>query len=314
MFTGVFLFLSSDEKTRDSFILPIKSVNDFANFGHMILVADSGSTSTDWRLANSNGKIHQFKSQGLNPHFADSAEVEAALRDNFPAEEDASEVTEAFFYGSGVSGDAMREVLGKGISAVCKNAKLTIENDLLGAARAACGTEPGIAAILGTGSNCCVFDGTEMVKNSPSLGFVLGDEGSGGHIGKSLLQAYFYGRMPDDLKQNFERRFPIHRTDVLEAVYRQPNPNRYIASYSKFVYQNLKHPFAMQLVIDCFSDFFDTHVLCFDESSKLKLGVTGSVGFYYGNILSRVARSKGVGMGRVVESPIAALLMYHLDD
>lgn len=280
----------------------------------MILIADSGSTSTDWRIAEENGQVHQFRTEGLNPYFKNAEDVEAALKTAWPEAINADGIKEVFFYGSGCSGGEINDIIKNGIARICSKSEINVFNDLVGAARATCGPEPGISAILGTGSNCCYYDGMEIVANSPSLGYVLGDEGSGNQIGRELLRAYFYNEMPEQLRANFDKRFGINRQDVLKALYHEPSPNRYLASYSKFVFQNLKDEFATQLVINCFNSFFEKHVLSFPEAKSVPLHVVGSVGFYYGNLLRRVAESYGVGLGRVIESPIAALTVYHVGE
>lgn len=276
----------------------------------MILLADSGSTSTDWRLIDASGQITSFKCEGMNPFIVDEPTMTEVIAKTFAAT-DRERVAEVHFYGAGCISEAAIGRTTRAIVSSFPKANVVVDTDLLGAARAACGKERGIAAILGTGTACCLFDGAQLEASTPSLGYVLGDEGSGNHIGKQVVKAYFHGQLSEQLATNFERRFNLTREELLEAVYRGERPNRYLASFSKFVFQNLKHPEMVQLVYGCFSEFFDVHVLPLHQKEPLQLHVVGSVGFYYGDILRKCAADHGVSLGRVLETPIAGLTMFH---
>ena len=191
---------------------------------------------------------------------------------------------------------------------------IEINSDLLGAARSLCGKNPGIAAILGTGANTCYCDGGEIAENRTSGGFILGDEGSGAHIGKTFVQAFINDEMPEELAARFFARFNLSKDDIIDAVYRKPMPNRFLASFSKFIYQNLKEQFVIDLVAGCFDLFFDKYICRYAKYREVKLSCTGSVAFYYSNILRAVAANKGVKIDTISETPIAGLTLYHLEE
>ncbi len=295
----------------------------------MILIADSGSTKTDWRLIDDNKKIHQFATQGLNPYFQSKEEIvlilQTELVPQFKSDTSASlSVTnsknEIFFYGAGCESGSKKEIIRAALFNVFPVSIIEVNSDMIGAARAMCGSNPGVAAILGTGSNTCYYDGNRSLENIASLGYILGDEGSGAHIGKTFIQAYLNKEMPEDLSKRFYERTKLSLGDILDAVYKKPMPNRFLASFSKFIYQNLKEQFVIDLVANCFEQFFDKHICKYDLTpnpsptgeGKLKLSCVGSVAFYYSNILRAVAIKKGVTIDKIIETPIAGLTLYHL--
>jgi glucosamine kinase len=283
----------------------------------MILIADSGSTKTDWRLIDADKHIHQAASQGINPYFVSKNDIAQIITTELlPAlpEKIKHEKLELFFYGAGCSSLEKCNDVKSGIQQVFINAEIIVEHDLLAAARALCGHKAGLAAILGTGSNSCYFNGKEIIQNQPSLGFILGDEGSGAYLGKKLISDFLNEEMPKEIVERIKERFKLTKDEVLENVYKKPFPSRYLASFSKFIYQNLKHEYCNHLVIDAFSLFFDRHICKYPHKGELPLGIVGSVGFYYSNIISRIADEKGIPMGRVLESPIAGLTLYHLGE
>lgn len=288
----------------------------------MILIADSGSTKTDWRLIDEKKQIHQFQTQGLSPYFYSAPEissiVEQELISNIPENFQKSfETASSFsihFYGTGCKVEDKKQIVRDALSVCFKNAAITIESDLLGAARALCGNHAGIAAILGTGANTCYYDGEKIIENRTSTGFILGDEGSGAHIGKTFIQAYLNDEMPEDLAKRFLERYNLSKDEIIDAVYRKPLPNRFLASFSKYVYQNLKEPFCLAIVTECFNQFFDKHICKYEQHKVLPFNCVGSVAFYYSNLLRAIATNKGVSIGTIVESPISALTLYHLGE
>ncbi|MDO9184830.1 MAG: N-acetylglucosamine kinase [Bacteroidia bacterium] len=278
----------------------------------MILIADSGSTKTDWRLIDDQRKIHQYSTQGFNPYFQTEVEISEIIKSELLPQLNTHSPSEIFFYGAGCGADSKKEIVRNSLKQNFPLSTIEINTDLLGAARALCGTNPGIAAILGTGSNTCYYDGSTIVENRASLGFILGDEGSGAHISKTFIQSYLNGEMPADLSARFFERFKLSTNDILDAVYKKTMPNRFLASFSKFIYQNLKEQFVIDLVANCFEQFFDRHICKYKRHKELKLSCVGSVAFYYSNILRAVAENKGVNIETVIETPIAGLTLYHL--
>ncbi len=283
----------------------------------MILIADSGSTKTDWRWIDDSKKIHQFATQGLNPYFQTSSEIADILRSELVPQLPLSTLNfelSTFFYGAGCEADSKKAIIREALLLVFPLSVIEVNSDMLGAARAMCGSDPGIAAILGTGSNTCYYDGNKSVENVASLGFILGDEGSGAHIGKTFIQAYLNKEMPEELSKRFYERFQLSLSDILDAVYKKPMPNRFLASFSKFIYQNLKEQFVIDLVANCFEQFFDKHICKYAKHKEVKLSCAGSVAFYYSNILRAVAAKNGVNIDKIIETPIAGLTLYHLGE
>jgi len=282
----------------------------------MILIADSGSTKTDWRLIDDEQKIRQFSSQGINPYFQTGEEIASILRNELlpglPPQTETS--PELFFYGAGCRAADKKELVRNALLEVFPGATINVETDMLGAARSVCGHNPGIAAILGTGMNTCVYDGKQITENRASLGYILGDEGSGAHLGKTFITAFLNDELPAALSDRFKERFKLSKDEIINSVYKKPMPNRYLAGFSKFIYQNLKEQYVIDLVSGCFSEFFDKHICKYQQHKELKLSCAGSVAFYYSNILRAVAENKGVNIDTVVETPIAGLTLYHLEE
>ena len=277
----------------------------------MILIADSGSSKTDWRLIDEAGHIHQAKTTGINPFLHTKEEVLSILQNELLPQLSQRHVREAYFYGAGCASEKACNLISYALEEVFAGVKASVTHDLLAAARALCNKEAGIACILGTGSNSCLYDGEKIVDKIPALGYVLGDEGSGSYIGRQLLNAYLKRDMPSDLGEKFAKRFEVDLPTVLENVYRQPSPSRYIAGFSRFAFHHLKHPYIFRMVYKSFEDFFDKNVCKYENYATHKIHFTGSVAFYYSNVLRQVANDKGLFVKNIVEAPIAGLTLYH---
>jgi glucosamine kinase len=280
----------------------------------MILIADSGSTKTDWRFVNENGEIHQYKTTGFNPYFQTTGDIVKELTGSLvPAmsEEAHKPGLAVHFYGAGCSSEAKCKVVYEAIAEVFPRAKVNVEHDLLAAARALCGAGEGIAAILGTGSNSCYYDGKEIRDNVFSLGFILGDEGSGAYLGKKLLQCHLYRELPPELEEKFSSTYRHTREDILDSIYKKPLPSRFLASFSPFLQRNIHHPFISRLIYDGIDDFFRHHITKYDRHREVSFNCVGSVGYHYSDILKKVAGDRGIQVGNIIETPIAALTLYH---
>ena len=270
----------------------------------MILIADSGSSKTDWRLIDKD-VISQYSCIGLNPDFVDEKKVAFEINDTFQAINKVL-VTEVHFYGSGCSSASRSKVIADGIKNVFQTAEVFVYHDLLGAARAACGNYRGIAGILGTGSNCCLFDGEQVIQE-----FIISDEGGGVDIGKRILKAFIEGRMDKDLEHRFVKRYKTNVDEILEALYKKPFPNKYIANISRFAYHNRENPFISELLQDSFRSYFQNMVSRYDEYQTVPLNLTGSIAFYYQEVIRKVALEYNVQIGNVLEKPISGLTLYH---
>lgn len=285
-----------------------------------MLIADSGATKTAWRIILPNGSIFQARTRGMNPYFVDSSEIAEELQEvllpqlETAAPETAHAIERIFFYGTGCGTENNRRLLTDILQRFFPAANITVETDMLGAARALCGRAPGIACILGTGSHAAVFDGEQITRYAVNLGFWLGDEGSGGHLGKKLVTDYLNGDLPDELHALFARRYALTREEVLENAYQKPMPSRYMAGFSKFLFDHLSHPYAYRTVYESFCAFLEKRVLKFPEARRLPVHFTGSVAFYYADVLRRAASDKGLFINRILEEPAAGLVLYHAEN
>lgn len=278
----------------------------------MILIADSGSTKTDWRILDQNEVIVQTQTVGFNPYYQDADSIANELKINLlPLCK--KEVTQVFYYGTGVTNEEKAGVIKEAILQVFPTCgHIEAQSDVVGAARAACGRSAGIACILGTGSNSIYFDGEKTGFQIPPLGFWLGDEGSGGHFGKTLLLSYLHKEMPLEIRAKFEQKFGImDRLTVLENAYHKPFPNRYFASFSKFLFDNLEDDFCRNLVENCFEQFFQKYILKYPMCHETTVNFVGSVAFYYKDLLTKVVDNQGIKVGKILKSPIDGLVEFH---
>jgi N-acetylglucosamine kinase-like BadF-type ATPase len=276
----------------------------------MILIADSGSTKTDWRIIDRHGNIHQAKTAGLNPYHQSSDEI-AQVLDQKLLPQLTVPIERVCFYGAGCANPAANQKAAGAIKSVFPQVEIEVASDLLAAARALCGHKPGIACILGTGANSCRYDGQVIVDSVPPLGYVLGDEGSGSYIGKELLNRFLKRDMPEPLRSQFAKRYALTTEVVLDRVYRQPQANTYLASFAKFAFHHLKHPYIMRMVYEGFGQFFERNVAKYEDYQRHKVHFTGSIAFYYSNVLRQVANDRGFSVQNIVESPIAGLTLFH---
>jgi glucosamine kinase len=279
----------------------------------MILIADSGSSKIDWRFLGSDKRIQQAYSAGFNPYYQPIDDLRKNIRqDLVPLISE--KVSKIFFYGTGVSSPKNQEVVRAAFLEFFPGASVEIEWDLLAAARALCGREPGIACILGTGSNSCLYDGKTITDQVANLGWILADEGSGATIGKKFLFDYLRKLMPATLTEQFRQRFPFSREEFLERIYQQEKPSTFLATFSKFIFQHLKEPYCYKLVYDSFAEFYENNVMRYEGYKNLKVHFVGSIAFYYSDLLRQVANDKGVTVKNILEGPIAGLTLYHQAD
>jgi len=278
----------------------------------MIIIADGGSTKTNWCLVTEEGKKVYFNTEGYNPYFSSTAYIVQSLMENLPSDLEKNEITEVNYYGAGCSTDEMRKIVSDAMKAVFTKARVYIGHDLLAAARALLGTSEGFAAILGTGTNTCIYNGREVVHNIDSGAYILGDEGSGCYIGKKLLTDYLRGYMPEPVRALFWETFQLTPDDINEQVYTQPLPNRFCASFSKFVYDNNVHiEYSRNLVRTSFEDFFKNLVTHYPDYQKYTFNCIGSVGYNFRNVLEEVVQENGMVVGNIIRSPIDNLVKFH---
>ncbi|HYC84505.1 MAG TPA: N-acetylglucosamine kinase [Chryseosolibacter sp.] len=278
----------------------------------MILIADSGGSKTDWRLIQKDGSIGQASAPGFNPYYQPIEDLKRDVEQILlPKINGGEHVDKIYFYGAGVSSLKNQLTIKSAFLEYFPEAHIEIGWDLLAAARALCGREPGIACIMGTGSNSCLYDGSKITDNVANLGWILADEGSGANIGRKFLVDYLRRKMPETLSKQFHDRFPLSREEFLEKVYQQEKPSAFLASFAKFIFQHLKEPYCYKLVYDSFSEFYENNVMEYPNYKKLKVHFTGSIAFYFSDILRQVANDKGITVKNILEGPIAGLTLYH---
>jgi glucosamine kinase len=279
----------------------------------MILIADSGGSKTDWRLLKNDGTVAQASSPGFNPYYQPIDDLTRNLKDILLPKVNAlnEQVDKIFFYGAGASSEANQSAIKNAFFEFFPQADIEIGWDLLAAARALCGHEPGIACIIGTGSNSCLYDGESIVDNVANLGWILTDEGSGSNIGKKFLIDYLRGKIPQELASQFKQRFPLSREEFLVKIYQEEKPSAFLASFAKFIFQHLKEPYCYNLVYTSFSEFYENNVMLYKNYQNLKVHFTGSIAFYFSDVLRQVANDKGITVKNILEGPIAGLTLYH---
>ena len=277
----------------------------------MILVADSGTTKTSWCLIEKNSDHIHFSTEGFNPYYVGSEYITNSILSNLPAGIECEKITEIYFYGAGCSADKI-PIVEKALKDVFLNlTTVAVESDLLAAARSVLGHNKGFVAILGTGTNSCLYNGDKITYQVDSLGFILGDEGSGAYLGKKILIAYTRDFLPADLKKLFREKFKLSDADIINNIYTKPLPNRFSAGFSKFVGENISHPFIVNLVKNAFRDFFNNIVAYYPDYSNYSLNCVGSVAFNFLPQLQDVAKEFNMPIGNIIRNPIEGLLKYH---
>ena len=277
----------------------------------MIVIADGGSTKADWKFIANRNQILDAATIGFNPFYFSSEEVIEELSKRFKSELPVNEATEVYFYGSGCSDEYRCSILEKALTVIFPNAAINVSHDLLASARATCGREPGIACILGTGSNSCLYDGKEVVDNVTNLGFYLGDEGSGSHLGKLLITGYYYREMPKEISEAFEADYPIGRRALLNNIYGE-SPNVYLASFTKFMSDHLDHFYIQKLINTAFGIFIDRHVRKYKGHNELPIHFVGSIAHHFKAILENTLAERNLTLGTIIKKPIQQLVEFHL--
>jgi len=278
----------------------------------MIIIADSGSTKTNWIIYDKGVVNGRIQTTGLNPNFSSASRIMSVIGENISPMVQAGQYAEIYFYGSGCSGAYLRNKVSKTISKIFPGSVVEVNSDLLGAARALLGNTRGIACILGTGSNSCLYDGEKIISNIPPLGFILGDEGSGASLGKRLLADYLKGIMPGEVAKLFGKEFATDKEKVIKEVYRGEFPSKYIASFVVFLRENLQNEYCKKLLTDSFKDFIERNIMHYNGYREMKISFTGSIAWYFNEILLKVLKEYGLTAGEVIKEPAERLMDYHL--
>ena len=293
----------------------------------MQLIVDSGSTKTEWILLIGKENQARFLTAGFNPNYADIQDFEdmvnlvetrfiASLDDGlFVSRRDKSASLRAIHYfGTGCGSEQNCQLIKEVLQRHFPQAEIEVTHDMMAAAKAVLGHEKGIACILGTGSNSCLYDGENIIEKAVSLGYLIGDEGSGCHIGKEIVRAYFYGFMPEALRQKFEETYHLELKDFIEKTYHQPQPSKYLATFAKFAGENQNEPFVHDLVKHCFNSFVEAFVFRYRDYKTMKVSFVGSVAYHFQDILKECMQDYGLTMGKVMAAPAEGLVRYYLDE
>jgi len=276
----------------------------------MKLIADSGSTKTSWKLIGNSGEVKNIKTSGLNPYSQSeesiSQEVEKVL-----LPETGTDIQEIYFYGAGIINAEKGDIIRRALNRFYPEASIETHSDVLGAARALFGDQPGIACILGTGSNACLYDGKQITHGISPLGFILGDEGSGAVMGRKLLGDYFKEVMPLRLREEFTKRFELTREEALNRVYRTEKPNQFLAQFVPFLSEHTNSAYCQEFVQHNFMEFFERNVSKLPDYTNYSIGFIGSVAFHFSQILNNAASYFGFEEITIIKEPIDGLEKYH---
>ena len=280
----------------------------------MTLIADCGSSKIDWCLLNGNEKVAQIFTTGMNALLLTQEEMTQRIHDELMPHLTSYDLKDVdiYYYGAGIIND---EIKGHVVNALKANipsaAGIEVASDLLAAARALCGRKPGIACILGTGSNSCYYDGENVIDNVSPLGYILGDEGSGAVLGKRLVGDVLKKQLPEELCQAFLDRYQLDRNKIITAVYRQPAANRFLAGFSQFIEDNLSEPSIHKLVLSSFTDFFTRNVANYKNYKELPCNFVGSIAHFFEPVLREAAKPLGITVGTIIKNPMEGLIKFH---
>ncbi|MDD2436391.1 MAG: ATPase [Massilibacteroides sp.] len=275
----------------------------------MILIADSGSTKTHWCIIENGEKVKTIFTEGINPYFQTQEEIKKELILSLFPKVTGLPLQSVIFYGAGCLPER-KQVVRNAIAETLQTETIEVHSDLLAAAHALCGREAGIACILGTGSNSCFYDGKEIVSNVSSLGFILGDEGSGAALGKTLVGDLLKNQLPEQLKEAFLIRYNLSVAEIIDRVYRKPFPNRFLAGFTPFLIEYIDLPQIQLLVRNCFRAFFQRNVAQYDYHSY-NVHLMGSVAFFFQDLLKKAAEECGMKTGKIMRQPMDGLIDYH---
>ncbi|WP_423147406.1 N-acetylglucosamine kinase [Rubrolithibacter danxiaensis] len=276
----------------------------------MILVADSGSSKTDWILQLPDAQGLEFSTKGINPFFLGEKEITKIIHNSKEISKYALDVKEVHFFGSGCTSPDRRETVSNALSGIFKNAFIDVENDILGRAYATCGKQKGLVCILGTGSHLAFYDGEKVHQSKQGLGYILGDEGSGTYFGKKLITSFLYDTMPKELKKEFDEFYKIDKETIIKNVYQKPSPNIYLSGFARFLSKNKNHPYVQDLLYNGFEEFIATNSAIFSEYKNFPCHFVGSIAFYFQAVLTEVCKKHRISVGKVLTHPIKELYNF----
>ena len=277
----------------------------------MILVADSGSSKTDWLLTLPEQKVQQFRTAGLNPYFLTEKEIIKILQEQASdLIAFAPDIKEIYFFGAGCSSPDRHEIVSNALSYLFTKSYISVDSDLLGSAYATCGHEKGFCCVLGTGSNISFFDGEDIHSGQHGLGFVLGDEGAGTWFGKALIADFLYGNMPDEVNTLFKANYTISKETIIYNVYQRPRANSYLASFAKFMSEIRTTEYGQALLKKAFVEFIETNIKSYHQYHRYKCHFVGSIAFVFADELKALCAENGIQTGKIIRQPIHDLLHF----
>ena len=274
------------------------------------LIADSGATKCQWTLVQNNKKS-TVNTIGISPYFLTTNEIILLLQKSFAKKTDLTKIEAVYFYGTGLSNPDNVLSLKKALKAVFTKAKLTIDTDLVAAARASCQNDKGVVCILGTGSNTGFYNGKKITKNSPGLGYVLGDEGSGAYLGKKVIQYFLYQTFDEELMASFQKKYNLTKDAILNSIYKSPFPNRTLASFAPFLAEHRGHYMIENIIEDGLNDFFFAHINKMNESWIHPIHFVGGVAYAFKDVIKQLALSYEIELGNIIQSPMKGLIEFH---
>lgn len=278
----------------------------------MIMIADSGSTKCAWKLF-SEAQLPLLTTTGINPFFHSPYDISANILSNEVLSDHRNKISQIYFYGAGCSSKERNQKVYDGLKQVFPMASIEVYHDLMGAAIATCQDKPGIVCILGTGSNSGYYDGHLLHEGNHSLGYALGDEGSGYHLGKKLIKAFLYNRLPENISRELTDQYGITKELIYDKVYHQPNPNRYMAGFSRFIHEHKDEKFISNLIYDTIDEFIDLHVMGYHQDYGSPVHFVGSIAYYYQDTLQEISRKRGFNLGNIIQHPLDGMINYHLE-
>lgn len=277
----------------------------------MKLIIDCGSTKADWVILNGEEVVLKFQTEGFNPNYTDKNTILSIILDNTSYKTYIQEITKIYFYGTGCGNQDNCSLIENVFKSIFLNANIIVTHDLMAACHALFGDKEGIACILGTGSHSCRYDENEIIDKAVSLGYIIGDEGSGNHIGKQLLRDYFYKKMPDVLSEKFENEYDINIISVIDNIYHKNQVSKYLASLSRFAYENKEHDYMKAICSKCFDEFIEYFILKYETSKDLEIGFVGSIAYYFQDLLCERLENHKLRLGKIIKNPIEGLIEYH---
>lgn len=278
-----------------------------------ILVADSGSSKTDWLLASQDSAAISFKTSGLNPYFLTEKEITKVIQDQAAdMVSQSSDIAEIYFFGAGCSSPDRHEIVSNALTHLFPKAFISVDSDLLGSAYATCGTHQGLCCVLGTGSNISFFDGEEIHAGKHGIGYILGDEGSGTWFGKALITGYLYGQMPDEVSVRFKKAYHLTKDEVITRVYQQGNGNSYLASFAKFLSEVKVTDYGRQLINQGLHEFIETNIKSYPQYRDYLCHFVGSIAWYFADELKALCKAEGISVGKIIQQPVNDLMQFVL--